>query len=202
MTFTDLLSLFQLTARDPVEGARQIVAARLPQQALWLGFGAVISIFVILATLTYKYILATLGPQLPPELVEMLKAGTDQPLLSAAMQAVVMVLSVVALDRVGRYLGGVGDFDGALAVAVTFGIFYNLFVALQLLMLTLFPILMTLAFIAGFAYLLWLAPGLVMGLHGFRARLPVLLIMIVTFLALNFALAFLAALLLGGATHV
>lgn len=205
MNFEALLPLIRLCARDPVEGARQIVAARLPRSVLWMALGVMVAVYAILVTLFLNRFIVLYSADFPPILLEALESSTANPVLLALSQGIFLGASVFTLFRLGNALGGTGDFEGSIATIVLIQFFFMVFLAIQLVLLFTLPGLNALVGPLAFFYLLWLVPGFVMGLHGFKSRLLVLFMIFVSFFVLNFVLSLFFAiwgLETGGASNV
>lgn len=94
-----------------------------------------------------------------------------------------------AIHAVGRAFGGRGRFEDALILVVWLHAVGFVLQLAQLAILLILPPLAQLVVLAGIALLFWLLTGFVAELHGFVSRVQVFVMILVTLLALSFALA-------------
>lgn len=196
VTMHPMTATARLILRDPVEGARQLVAMDLPRQALWLAFWAAVVIDTILATVWITRFLALTREALPPELIAAMERSAARPLLNVPVQALYWFVLVHALHRIGAAFGGTGDFRAALHVGIACQAVNLAYLAMLIVVSVIFPPLVMPALLGGVVYGLWIVSGLIRGLHGFGSRLPVIVVMIASFLAIYMAVSAVLALFL------
>lgn len=195
---TALTAIARQTLRDPVAGARALVAERLPRRVLWTAFWAAVMLDTVLATLWMTRFLALAGSELPPDMAEAMARSAANPFLNVPAQAIYWFIVIHALHRVGAAFGGTGDFDDALHVGVACQAVNLAYIAALLVAALVLPPLVLPVLVGGVIYALWLVSGMIRGLHGFRSRLPVIVVMIATFAAIYVTLSVVMAVLLPG----
>lgn len=196
---TALTAIARQMLRDPVAGSRALVAERLPRRALWTAFWAAVLLDTVLATLWMTRFLAIAGAELPPDMAESMARTAANPFLNVPAQAAYWFIVIHALHRVGAAFGGTGDFDDALHVGVACQAVNIAYLASLLVAALVLPPLVLPVLVGGVIYALWLVSGMIRGLHGFSSRLPVIVMMIVTFAAIYVTLSVVMALVLPGA---
>lgn len=206
MSLNPLWEHLSLVLRDPTEGTRRIIALNLPKDALWLAFALVVILHVIFTTIFMNLLLLRFKADMPPEFFEVVEVAASSPIMSLISQAVFLFVSLQVLHMLGRHMGGRGTYTGSLATIVLIqGVFLG-FVALQLILFLTIPALNALIGPVVLIYLLWVVPGMVMGLHGFENRLAVLFMIVICFLSINFVISLLSVAFglgpSGGTSHV
>lgn len=176
MTLSDrMIALAKLTLYQPRQAARVLLAENVPMRARTAGLLLVAVISAVLASLQIG-----LDPQgLDPLSAFMLAS----PFRAAVVQWGFLALSVVLIHRVGRAFGGTGSFADALLVVVWLQCLTLVLQVLQLVATVLAPPLAGLIGLGGFVLFLWLMTSFIAELHGFRARGPVFVGMVVTTIA-------------------
>ncbi len=186
----------RLLIRHPDQAAHEIVALGVPMRALWIGFWLFSILSAILVALHARAILASSDMStFPPGFAEMLAVARDSPLGVALGQAILFFLLLQVLDRVGRAMGGQGDFRGALQIIVLVLGVSSALMAGQLLGILMIPILATVLGFGFLVFLVWHVPGLVMGLHGFQSRIAVFAMIVFSFLLIETGLSLVAGLI-------
>ena len=131
-----------------------------------------------------------------PELQQGELAGlTDSPLMATFLNVVQIALMALAATWVGQRFGGAGQFPGAFALVVWYNLVSMLLVAV---LFGAYLLAAPLALLLGLAFCFWLvwAPVTFLAeLHGFRNALVVLAGLLLTLLALFFAINVAAMLL-------
>ena len=166
----------------PRQTIRTVLDLRLPPALLW-------EVLVLVAVLGDLLVWGGLALTSPGRSV-LTAPGMPGPLFMAALQLVLMIGAIYAIDRVGRLFGGTGDFAGALAVMVWLQV---VMLALQLGQFVLYliaPPVADLLGIALFAVMFWLISNFIAELHGFRSLVAVLLGVILGIVGLVVALSF------------
>jgi hypothetical protein len=179
-----LLQLALDTLLTPRAVARRVLALDLAPPTLIEATAATASLGVLLGYAG----LALSGGAVDPVSAAVL----ERPLLGAVLQACVMTTVAGLAYRVGRAFGGSGGFWGALLVvvwlnAVTLGI-----QVVQLVALAVAPPLAGVVSIATLFWLLWAFSSFVAELHGFASTAMVLGAVLLTSIAIAFALTILA----------
>ncbi|GGH24193.1 Yip1 domain-containing protein [Cribrihabitans marinus] len=109
MITADWRALAVLTVKDPAEAARRVLALNLPAEVCWLG----LALAVVLDTLLY--IVSNMA--LPP--VESPFYGLiATPVGYGAVVGGGLVVTIIAIHRVGRVFGGEGGFGEILSLMV------------------------------------------------------------------------------------
>jgi hypothetical protein len=195
---TAITAIARQTLRDPVAGARTLIAQRLPRRVLWMAFWAAVLLDTVLATIWTTRFLDLAGSGMPPELAESMARTAATPILNVPVQAAYWFVVIHALHRVGAAFGGTGSFEDSLHVGVACQLVNLGYLAALVVTALLLPALVLPVLVVGVIYALWLVSGLIRGLHGFSSRLPVILVMVVTFAAIYIAMSVVVAILLPG----
>ena len=177
-----LPQLARLPLADPERGGRAVLALNPPLPARWLAMFAAVLAGVVLA-----YAPLVLTGQLE---------GVPAPLTTAGLQTAANLFAVGAMTWIGRALGGRGRMEDALWLVAWLQALMVLVQLVQLAVMLVVPGLSGLVMVAAVALFFWLLTGFVQALHGFPARFPVLLGVIVTMFGV--ALLVTAVLLLMG----
>lgn len=188
LTLPFIAGLVQDTLRDPRATARRLIGFGLPAQAAWLGAGLIAALSAILAHLTFGAMAAREGSD----------AALPSPVMTAAFQYAVLVVTVLGVHHIGRRLGGRGDFGDALLLVVWLQFILVCVQALQLLALLVLPPVADLLSIAGLVLFLWLLTAFVAELHGFASMGRVLVGVVLSLFGVAMALAVVLTLLFGG----
>ena len=189
MTLTEFLAAAQFTLREPKKAARGLIAMNLPMSVRWLA----LSLVAVLSTL---FLLADikLSPfSDDPMMLRML----DSPLMLAAMQFLVLVVSAYLIARIGKFFQGVGNFDDALLLVLWMQAVLCLVQLFQILaMLTFAPLADLVGLVALFATG-WLITNFVAELHGFKSLILVFVGILLGAFATMVALSIVLAVLIG-----
>ncbi len=188
LTLPFLAGLVKDTLRDARGTAQRLMRANIPAQAAWIGAAVIAVISAILAHLTFSLMAARQG------------GGTalPSPLMTAAFQYLVLVVTVLGVHHIGRRMGGRGRFGDALLLVVWLQFVLVVVQALQLVALLILPPVADLLSIAGLVLFLWLMTAFVAELHGFRSMRRVLVGIIASILGAAMVLAILLSMLFGG----
>jgi len=158
-----LLALVRDTVNDPRGGASRILEMHLPEAVLWQALMAVVSVSVLLTELGELIIATPVDPLMPVFL--------QNPLLTAAVQFGLLVVMVYAIHFIGRAVGGVGQFAGALALTVWLQVILIFLQLLQTVFLFVLPAIASLIGVFGVGLFFWLLSHFVAVLHGFPSVL-------------------------------
>jgi len=181
LSFSSLLQLARFTLQRPREGAQTVLQMNPTRDVRWTAF---VLMAVLSALMTAISLIL-----LPPEMRAVVGTRLPNPLLSAALQGGVLLISVVAIYRVGRWFGGHGSFADALLLLVWLQFILLLVQAAQLVAQVVLPPLSDVIGLLGIALFFWLLTNFIAELHGFASRAAVFAGIVVTTLVLAFALA-------------
>jgi len=185
-TQTSMLALMRLTLTRPKAAARQVLAWPVPRAALWQALALVVILSLLLTYLTDRL--------MPSSMDSLLPEFRNTPLLTAAMLGGLTLVSVWVIDRVGRRMGGTGDFQGALRIVVWLQALMLVLQAVQAVLMVVYPPFAVLLGPLSFGLSLWLMTNFIAVLHGFRSLLAVFGMILVCAMALGFVLFFILAL--------
>ena len=159
------------------------MAINPPMEARWLGLAVVVVLSVLLGQT--GVMLATRG-----EAPIVMGVGA-----SAIVQGGVLLLMVYAAHVVGRLFGGGGTFPDAVLLVSWLQFLMVALQLVQVVALLLIPPLSGMIGIIAIVLFLWVLTNFVAVLHGFTSLGKVFGMILVTFMAVAFAVAFLLALL-------
>lgn len=170
------------TVPEPRKVAREIQALRVPRPVLW----QVLALLLVAAT--FLGVLASILFPVDPESAGAL--ATD-PVMTGAAQGVFTVAIVFLIHRVGRWLGGTGDFDGALLTVIWLQ-FVLLVIELGIVFIGLFaPAMALILWVMGMVMTFWILSHFIAELHGFRSAGSVFLGILMVLLVLAVVLSLL-----------
>ena len=156
-----MLQLFVPLARqavtEPREAASTLLSMGVPKEAYWPAFFALVALSVLLTE-----VLGTLSPA-PESII------SPGPLVMAALTAVISAVSVWAIWKVGRAVGGTGSFDEALLLTVFLQAILFAGQLVELGLLILLPPLAGLFSVALIVIAFWLNINFIAALHGFTS---------------------------------
>lgn len=171
------------TVQAPRKAARQIMAVQMPRSARWQVLGLITVVSAILAYISLLVSAAVNGVDLTQEM-------NTSPFMLAISQAVVLFVSVLAIDRFGRAAGGTGTLDDAILLVAWAQIVLACLQVVQIAMLLVLPSFALLLGFAGMVLLFVLTTVFVAELHGFRSLglvfASVLVVMLLMATILNF----------------
>lgn len=124
-------------------------------------------------------------------------AAMGSPLRTAIFQWVVLLISVHAIHKIGRWRGGYGTLKGAVILVAWLQFILLCVQVAQLLVQALAPPLADLLGIFGLVLFLWLLTNFVAALHGFKSLALTFVGILLTLFATSFVLAFIIGLLVG-----
>ncbi|MFV0333799.1 MAG: Yip1 family protein [Tropicimonas sp.] len=197
-----LAALFQLvwqTIRAPRQTAEQIIALGIPLRALWEA--------LVLSALLTVLLIASFLPLMAGDPGRALVAEMyPLPLVAAAGQIVNSVVSVFAVLWIGRWLGGQGRLEGAVALVAWYQLFGLCTGAILVLAGAVLPWAQIGLGLLLIAVSLVVLTQFICALHGFRNALVVFAgVVAASFglvLAIWLVIGLLAAIFLGGTPHV
>ena len=187
LSLASLIAETQLTLRDPRNAARRMMALNLPMAARWLALG-IMSIGSAMLT-HVSLALIPLGDRDP--VIDFM----SNPITTALLQGVTLVVLVGVVFWVGRLRGGKGSFADALVVMTWLQFVMLCLQLVQLLVLLALPPVAGLVNLAAFALFLWLLTNFVAELHGFRSLITVFGGIILSIIAVGFLISLLLVML-------
>ena len=109
MITADWRALAVLTVKDPAEAARRILALNLPAEICWLG----LALAVVLDTMLFS-----VSNMVLPQADSALYGLIATPVSYGAVVGGGLVVTIIAIHRVGRVFGGQGEFSELLSLMV------------------------------------------------------------------------------------
>ncbi|WP_375261312.1 YIP1 family protein [Palleronia sp.] len=183
-----LVRLAAETVRAPQETFAALRSLNLPRQTLWEALLLVVVISVILAELG-NLILVAFTP-VASDAPQFLS-----PFAFGVLQFVILALSVVLIDRIGRGMGGQGRPEDAI-LAVTWLQFVMICLQIvQTLFLFILPGVAALILIGGLVLFLYLLTAFVIELHGFASHGRVFAMILVVMVGVALGFSFILTLL-------
>ena len=179
--------LVRQSLREPRAAARAVIGSGVPAPILWEALALVVVLSTILAQVTTMLTPsedALAGDPMMPLVLY-------SPMLLGVIQGCLLVMMVFAVHWVGRTFGGRGAFEGALAVVVWLQFLLVCLQVVQTLAMVILPGLGGLIAIVGVVLFFWLLTQFVCVLHGFESAGMVFVMILVSMLALTFALSIL-----------
>ncbi len=180
--------LIRNTFSDPRGAATRIIRMELPASVLWEALALVVVLSVIAAQVT-TLLFAQPGVAPGEPGTEMIPAFLTNPLIMGMIQGVILVFMVFAVHWIGRSFGGVGRFEDAIALVVWLQFLLVCLQAVQVLTGILSPALSGFVGLIGVVLFFWLLTQFVLVLHGFQSSAMVFVMIVVSMLALAFALS-------------
>ncbi len=178
-----LRAMLRQTLVDPRAAARALIATAVPMEARWLALAVVV---VLSALLGQIGVLMIAGGQ-----AALMFAGGA----SVVVQGILLLMTVYATHVVGRVFGGVGSFADALLLISWVQFLMVVLQGVQLVAMLLVPPLAGIIAIVSIVMFLWVLTNFVTELHGFESLGKVFGMILITFMALAFVMAFVLALL-------
>ncbi|MCH8465384.1 MAG: YIP1 family protein [Roseinatronobacter sp.] len=172
-------ALVRLSLSRPREAAARLIALNVPDDARWLGFVIVVGLSVLVG----QFSVLLMGDE-----------GFQGGMLFMAMfQTSLLLGMVVAVQGVGRALGGKGSFPDALLLVAWLQFVMLVFQFLQIASLLIMPPLFGMITVISLVFFMFMLTNFVMALHGFASAIKVFVGIIFSF----FAMAMVLAILLG-----
>lgn len=174
-------ALVRLSMTRPREAAGRILAMNVPDDARWLGFVIVVVLSVLIGQ------------------VSVLLMGEDGfqggMLFMAMFQTSILLGMVVAVQGIGRALGGGGTFPDSLLLVAWLQFVMLVFQLVQIISLLIVPAVFGMITIVALVFFMWMLTNFVMALHGFTSPIKVFVGIIFSFLAMATVLAILLGLM-------
>lgn len=184
-----LLQMMRATLLDPKAGAAAV---------LRLGFAPIVGWMALLLMAVASTLLTHISfAMMPPEAQEFWAAAMGSPVRTAIFQWVILLLSVHAIHKIGRWRGGKGSLEGAVLLVAWLQFILLCLQVVQLLAQAVAPPLADMLSLLGLALFLWLLTNFTAVLHGFQSRMVVFLGILLTLFAASFILAIVFTLLVG-----
>ncbi|PTV94986.1 hypothetical protein C8J27_106255 [Rhodobacter aestuarii] len=158
MTFSAYLALVRLSLSNPTAATQMVQSLLNTASARWLALAAVITSGAALGALGEILFSLVTGIDLGP---------TASPVRLGLVQAGLMLYAAAALTIFGRQFGGQGNFAGAFAVIIWIQAILVGAQAVQVVVLTLFPVIGVLMTLTIFVLMIWLLIQFTAALHGF-----------------------------------
>lgn len=134
---------------------------------------------------------------MPQEAQDFWGVAMSSPMRTAMLQWVVLLISVHAIHKIGRWRGGVGGLNGAVMLVAWLQFILLCLQVVQLAVEILMPAAAAMLGVFGLVLFLWLLTNFIAELHQFRSLGMVFFGIILTLFALSFVLAFVFGMLIG-----
>ncbi|RUS64980.1 YIP1 family protein [Pseudorhodobacter sp. E13] len=186
-----LLAMVRDTIRAPRDGAQAIMR---------IGFSPAIGWMALLLMAVASTLLTHLSfAMMPAEAQDVWAAAMTSPVRTAIMQWVVLLISVHAIHKVGRWRGGKGSLDQTVLLVAWLQFILLCVQIVQLVVQTLVPPMSDLVGLLGLVLFFWLLTNFVATLHGFQSLALTFVGILITLFAAATILAFIFALIFGAA---
>jgi hypothetical protein len=172
-----IAALAQLSLQDPRAATRALLAMDVPLSARSLGLLLMAVLSAVLMQIGFLI--------MPPGVDPLANFFAASPFRTAAVQWLILVLSVLFIHRIGRIFGGRGNLADTLLIVVWMQCLMLFVQAVLLVVLLIAPPFAALLNLGGLVFFFWVMTGLVAELYGFTSRGAVLAV----FLAASFAFA-------------
>ncbi|WP_022703758.1 Yip1 family protein [Pseudorhodobacter ferrugineus] len=161
MDFTPafLMRMVVETLRAPRRGAAMILDFGFAPMVGWMALLLMAVASTVLTHISFA--------MMPPEAREIWGAAMGSPIRTAMLQWVVLLISVHAIHKVGRKMGGTGSLNGAVVLVAWLQFILLCVQIAQLVTQALVPPVSDMLGILGLVLFLWLMTNFVAELHGF-----------------------------------
>ncbi len=156
---SDWLGLARASLLSPRAAARVLLGLRLPLRRLW-------ELMALVSVLTVLMLWVEAEVADPPT-AALMTMILDRPILAAAVQFGLLLVTALALLGIGNMFGGKGDWPGALALVVWIQALMLALDVVQAVLYLVAPTLGEIAGLAGLALQAWLLTHFAAELHGF-----------------------------------
>jgi len=187
--------LIRQTFADPRGAAQRILDMDLPAAVLWQGLALVVVLSVIAAQVTQMLLAPGMGDMGGGMNGTMGPGFGVSPVTMGLLQGAILLLMIGSVHWIGRALGGAGHLEGAVALVAWLQFLLVCLQGLQAVVGLAIPGLSFLVGIGGLVVFFWLLTQFVMVLHGFGSAGMVFVMIVVSLLAVTFALSVLLAVL-------
>ena len=178
-----LRAMLRETLSDPQAAARKLMDMNPPMEARWLGLAVVVVLSVLLGK-------ASVLMMATEDTAFVMGVGA-----SAIVQGAALLMVVYSAHMVGRLFGGAGSFADAVLLVSWLQFMMVVLQVIQVAALFLVPPLSGMIGIIAITLFLWVLTNFVAVLHGVQSLGKVFGMILVTFMAFAFVVAFLLALL-------
>lgn len=185
LSLPHLLSMARFTLQSPRQGARMVMKADVPVPARWIALVLAAILSALLAHVSFGL--------MPAEVRAQMGQSMQNPVGTAAFQAVLMLVVAHLMQWVGRWFGGKGSFADALMLMVWLQFILLVLQAIQIIVQVVLPPLTDVVAMLSVVIFLWLVTNFIAELHGFSSVGKTFLGVLGVMLALGFALALLLA---------
>lgn len=189
LTFATLLKMARDSILAPRAGAASVMALDLPPK---VGWWALMLMAVGSALLTHLSI-----AMMPAETQAYLGGAMSSPVRTAILQWIVMLLSVQAIHKIGRWRGGKGSLPDAVILVAWLQFILLCVQVVQLVAQVILPPFAEMLGLAGLVLFFWLLTNFIAELHGFRSLALTFIGVLITLFLGAFVLALVFALLFG-----
>ncbi|MCU9837439.1 YIP1 family protein [Ruegeria sp. WL0004] len=179
MTPSEIRRLALLSITNPAQAARDVMALNLGRETLWLG----LALAVVLNALLHGLSNLAFGPMsmpLPGMPVSVVGYG--------ALMAGGLVLTILAVHRVGRWLGGQGSFGDVMALIVWMQLLLVVVQAVTLVLALTIPILSALLALAANLVALYVFLHFIDQAHRLGSLMHAAGVLVLSILAIAFSL--------------
>lgn len=163
LSLPDLLRLAVETLRAPRPTFARLHRMNLPAEALWIALALTVVISII-----FGLLMALLLGDPPPE-SDAEAVVSPNPIALGFAQFAILLVAVFLIHRVGRMMGGRGDFAGAILAVAWLQFVLTCFQIVQTAVIVVSPILGLPIFVAGLVVFFWLLTSFIAELHGFTS---------------------------------
>lgn len=184
-----LLRMVRETIVAPRAGAAAVLNMGFASSVGWLA----LMLMAVGSTLLTHISFATM----PQEAKDFWGAAMASPMRTAMLQWVVLLISVHAIHKIGRWRGGVGTLSGSVVLVAWLQFILLCLQVVQLVIEILMPAAAAMLGVFGLVLFLWLLTNFVAELHQFRSLGIVFFGIVLTLFTLSFVLAIVFGLLLG-----
>lgn len=184
-----LMRMVRETLLAPRAGAATLIAFGFAPMVGWMA----LLLMAVASTLLTHISFA----MMPADAQAFWGAAMGSPVRTAILQWVVLLISVHAIHKIGRWRGGKGDLDGAVILVAWLQFILLCVQIAQLVAQALVPPLADLLGMVGLILFLWLLTNFVAELHGFKSLALTFFGILGTIIVASIALAFVLALLIG-----
>ncbi|SDC86722.1 YIP1 family protein [Ruegeria marina] len=188
MTTSELRRLAWMSITDPASAARAVLEMKLERETLWLGF----ALAVVLNAFLHGLSNLAFGPMtmpLPGMPISVVGYG--------ALMAGGLALTIAAVHRVGRWLGGQGSFQDVMALIVWMQLLLVAVQAVTLVLALTIPLLSALLALAANLVALYVFLHFIDQAHRLGSLMRAVGVLVLSVLAIAFALFILLS-LVGG----
>ncbi|WP_395002607.1 YIP1 family protein [Cypionkella sp.] len=190
-----ILQAAQQTVKAPRAVARSLIDQQFPASFGWMAIALAVVLSTVLSVLS--------GLIAPMEADPGYATLFASPMSLALMQALLLMMSLMFIQGLGRAMGGRGQLSDALVLLAWLEGILILIQVVQLVLLLVSPVLAVLLGIASFVVFLRVLAHFIAELHGFTSAGKVLGMILLTFLVVSFLMAAMGiGLPAGAASHV